>query len=90
MVLEYGTYSLEHTLQALRAEHWLQQHPAAPAPQRAAIKRALRDAFYVDADDWKSMVVAQAKDACLQALAALAPPGAAVQPQHANLGEERP
>jgi hypothetical protein len=71
MVLEYGTYSLEHTLQALRAEHWLHQHPEAPAPQRAEIKRALRDAFYIDADDWKTTVYAQAKAACLQAVAAL-------------------
>ena len=73
MVLEYGTYSLEHTLQMLRAEHWLHQHPEAPQAQRAAIKRALRDAFYIDADDWKTMVVAQAQAACLQAIAGLAP-----------------
>jgi hypothetical protein len=90
MVLEYGTYSLEHTLQVLRAEHWLQQHPEVPEAQRAAIKRALRDAFYIDADDWKTMVVAQAKDACLQALAALASPAAALEPNRATLGEQQP
>ncbi len=73
MVLEYGTYSLEHTLQMLRAEHWLHQHPEAPPAQRATIKRALRDAFYIDADDWKTMVFVQAQAACLQAVAALAP-----------------
>lgn len=72
MVLEYGTYSLEHTHQALRAEHWLYQHAEAPPAQRDEIKRALRDAFYIDADDWKSMVVAQAQQACQQAIAALA------------------
>lgn len=72
MVLEYGTYPLEHTLQVLRAEHWLQQHAQAPAAQRAEIKRSLREAFYVDADDWKTMVYAQAQAACLQAIAALA------------------
>jgi hypothetical protein len=76
MVLEYGTFSLEHTLQVLRAEHWLHQHPEAPATQRATIKRALRDAFYIDADDWKTMVFVQAQAACLQAIAALAPAAA--------------
>jgi hypothetical protein len=73
MVLEYGTYSLEHTLQTLRAEHWLHQHPEAPPTQQATIRRALRDAFYIDADDWKTMVFEQAQSACLQAIAALAP-----------------
>jgi hypothetical protein len=72
MALEYGTYPLEHTLQALRAGHWLHNHPEAPAKQREEIKRALRDTFYVDADDWKAMVYEQARDACLQAIAQLA------------------
>jgi len=73
MALEYGTYPLAHTLQALRAEHWLHNHPDAPAEQRDAIKRAMRDTFYVDADDWKAMVYEQAKSACLRGLAALSP-----------------
>ena len=72
MALEYGTYPLEHTLQTLRAEHWLHNHPEAPAEQRDEIKRALRDTFYIDADDWKAMVYEQARDACLQAIAQLA------------------
>jgi len=72
MALEYGTYPLEHTLQTLRAEHWLRNHPEAPHKQREEIKRALRDTFYVDADDWKAMVYEQARDACLQAIAQLA------------------
>jgi hypothetical protein len=72
MALEYGTYPLEHTLQALRAEAWLDNHPDAPAEQRDHIKRAMRDTFYIDADDWKAMVYEQAKVACLKGLAALA------------------
>ena len=72
MALEYGTYPLEHTLQMLRAEHWLHNHPEAPARQREQIKQALRDTFYIDADDWKTMVCEQAQAACLSALAALA------------------
>jgi hypothetical protein len=72
MALEYGTYPLPHTLQALRAEHWLHNHPDAPADQRDSIKRSMRDTFYIDADDWKAMVYEQAKAACLRGLAALA------------------
>ena len=73
MALEYGTYPLAQTLQALRAEHWLHNHPDAPAEQRDSIKRAMRDTFYIDADDWKATVYEQAKAACLKGLAALAP-----------------
>jgi hypothetical protein len=73
MALEYGTYPLEHTLQALRAEAWLHNHPNAPAAQQESIKRAFRDTFYIDAEDWKETVCEQAKAACLTALAALAP-----------------
>ena len=73
MALEYGTYPLEHTLQALRAEQWVHNHPEAPAAQREAIKRAMRDTFYVDADDWKATVYEQAKAACLRGLACLVP-----------------
>lgn len=71
IALEYGTYPLEQTLQALRAEHWLHNHPEAPPGLRQEIKRAIRDTFYIDADDWKATVYEQAKDACLKALAAL-------------------
>ena len=73
MALEYGTYPLEHTLQALRAEQWVHNHPEAPLEQREAIKRAMRDTFYVDADDWKAKVYEQAKRACLRGLACLVP-----------------
>ncbi|HEY1327999.1 MAG TPA: M14 family metallopeptidase [Casimicrobiaceae bacterium] len=69
--LEFGTVPLEHTLQALRADQWLANHPDAPEPQRAAIKRALRDAFYVDTDAWKAMVYGQARVAVFQALGGL-------------------
>ena len=73
MALEYGTYPLPQTLQALRAEAWLHNHPDAPAEQGEAIKRAMRDTFYVDGDDWKAMVCEQARVACLKGIAALSP-----------------
>jgi hypothetical protein len=72
MALEYGTYPIEQTLQALRAEHWLHNHPQAPESQRREIKRAIRDVFYIDSDDWKAAVLTQAVDACHQAIGRLA------------------
>jgi hypothetical protein len=70
--LEFGTVPLAHVLQALRADQWLANQPAgALPPQREPIKRALRDAFYIDTDEWKAMVYGQARVAVLQALRGL-------------------
>jgi hypothetical protein len=71
IALEYGTLPLPAMLDALRADQWADNHPEAPAPQVAAIKRALRDAFYVDADDWKQQVLAQGVEAAFQGVAGL-------------------
>lgn len=54
-----------------RADHWLHRHPAAPAQQQAQIRQGLRDAFYCDNDEWKGMVLGQARVAMLQTLLGL-------------------
>ena len=72
IALEYGTVPMPEVMDALRADHWLEVHPETPAPQRDAIKRRMRDAFYVDTDEWKQRIVEQALEAARQALAGLA------------------
>jgi predicted deacylase len=64
MALEYGTVPLPQVFQALRADHWLHNHPEAQS-MRPAIRKAMRDAFYVDEDDWKDAVYGQAQRAAL-------------------------
>jgi predicted deacylase len=71
MALEYGTVPLPQVLQSLRADHWLHNHPEAHAI-RPAIRQAMRDAFYVDEDDWKATVYAQAQRAALSTVERLA------------------
>jgi hypothetical protein len=70
--LEYGTLPLDAVLDALRADHWLANHPEASGDQRAAIKRAMRDAFYDGSPQWQAMVCGQARVAALQAVKGLA------------------
>ena len=72
IALEYGTRSYLDVVQALRARQWLTNHPDAPAATADAVKRQIRDAFYVDTPAWKAMVFAQARAASLQAVTALA------------------
>lgn len=71
IALEYGTLPVLEVLDALRADQWLANTPAASPVQRAAIKRQIRDAFYQDADDWKAMVYDQALASALAGLDAM-------------------
>lgn len=66
--LEYGTLPSPQVRHALRGEAWLAGHPGAPADVAAAIRRAARDAFFVDADDWKGMILGQFRAFALQTI----------------------
>ncbi|HQS16810.1 M14 family metallopeptidase [Reyranella sp.] len=70
--LEYGTVPNPVVRNALRGEAWLAGHPDAPAPLVRNIRRAVRDAFYVDADDWKGMILGQFRAHALQTINGLA------------------
>ncbi|MDN3922431.1 M14 family metallopeptidase [Roseateles violae] len=68
IALEYGTVPLSEMIDALRADHWLEAHPDAPAEQARAIKQQMREAFYIDSADWKQQLLEQARQAARQAL----------------------
>ncbi|TFZ05144.1 DUF2817 domain-containing protein [Ramlibacter henchirensis] len=72
IALEYGTQPLLQVLHALRAEHWLEQHPEAPPQLAAQIKQQMLDAFYTDTPEWKRRIVEQAREAMVQAVDGLA------------------
>ena len=68
MAMEYGTQPIPDVLNALRGDHWLHQHPDAPAELQAAIKQRVKDAFYTDTDVWRGQIVSQARQAMFQAV----------------------
>jgi hypothetical protein len=68
MALEYGTVPVLETLQALRAEQWLNAHPDAPESLAEAIRAQVMRAFYTDTDSWREQIVAQAREALFQAV----------------------
>jgi len=72
LAIEYGTLPMNEVMAALRADQWLYNHPEAAADVRAAIKRQMRDAFYVDTREWKQQVVEQGIEVATQAVAGLA------------------
>ncbi|CAD5108433.1 M14 family metallopeptidase [Zestomonas carbonaria] len=69
--LEYGTVPSEESCMALRADQWLQAHPDTDEATRTAIRKRVRDAFYVDNDAWKTRIVEQGLEAARQAVAGL-------------------
>ena len=71
IAMEYGTQPPDKVMNALRGDHWLHQHPEAPAALRQQIKQDLMDAFYVDTDVWRTDIVDQAMDAMQQAVTGL-------------------
>ena len=71
IAMEYGTLPFPEVTQALRAEHWLNKHPHAPPAQARQIKQQMMDAFYTDTDAWKQQIIAQAREAMLQAATGL-------------------
>jgi len=68
IALEFGTVPLDAMIGALRADHWLEAHPEAPADQAAAIKQQMREAFYIDTPAWRQQLLEQAQTAARQAL----------------------
>ncbi len=74
MAMEYGTLPLLDMITALRADHWLHKHPGMPPGQQAAIRRQMMSAFYVDTDEWRTQIVAQAREAMFQTVDGLNTP----------------
>ncbi len=72
IAMEYGTVPVLEVLQALRAEHWLNLHPEAPAELARQIKQQMLDAFYTDTEVWKGQIISQARQALFQAADGLA------------------
>jgi hypothetical protein len=72
MCLEFGTRPMAQVSAALRGDHWLYRHGAAQAEVAAAIRQALRDAFYPDEADWKQAVSRQGLQSIDQAVRGLA------------------
>lgn len=71
IALEYGTLPIQDMILALRAEHWLHNHPGADAALAKGIRQQMLDAFYVDTDTWRGQIIAQARQALFQGVSGL-------------------
>jgi hypothetical protein len=55
--LEYGTYPIPQTLEALRAETWITARGNPCSEKGQQFRRALRDVFYIEEADWQQAVL---------------------------------
>ena len=69
--LEFGTHPVSVVLSAMRAEHWLHRHGSADTRHAAAIRQALKDAFYPQSDDWQAAIWAQGREVFLKTVSGL-------------------
>jgi len=68
IAMEYGTVPVLEVLGALRAEHWLNNHPEAPPELARQIKAQMLAAFYTDTDLWRGQIISQARQAMFQGI----------------------
>lgn len=71
IAMEYGTLPFADVNAALRAEHWLNNHPEASPALASPIKQQMMEAFYTDTVVWKEAIISQAREAMLQAVKGL-------------------
>jgi hypothetical protein len=71
IAIEFGTVAPLEVLDALRADNWLHRHADASKSWPGRIKNAMRDAFYVDSDVWRGMVLGQSLRVCRHAIGGL-------------------
>jgi hypothetical protein len=72
VVVEFGTLERELVFGALRADNWLHAFGDPRGPSAPAIKRAIREAFYVDDDAWRASVWERVREIVLRTGAGLA------------------
>lgn len=68
IAMEYGTVPVMQTFHALRGEQWLNRHPDAPPEVAQQIREGMLEAFYTDTDAWREQIVAQGREALVQAV----------------------
>jgi hypothetical protein len=71
IAIEFGTVNPLQVLDALRADNWLHVHGEPASSCAGPIKKAILDAFYIDADLWKGMILGQSLAVTRQAIAGL-------------------
>lgn len=72
LVLEFGTRDMLQVMLAVQADNWLSQHGSRESAEGRAISQRMRDAFFIEEDDWKEKVCERAREVLVRALDGMA------------------
>jgi hypothetical protein len=62
VVLEFGTRDMTEVMLAVQADNWLHHHGRRDSDVGRRIAQRMRDAFFIDEDDWKEAVCSRARE----------------------------
>jgi hypothetical protein len=74
VVLEFGTYPLERVGAAVQADNWLQHNGRRDSAVGRAIERQMREAFFIEDDEWKEKICMRAREVVDRGLEGMAAP----------------
>jgi hypothetical protein len=72
LVLEFGTLDMQQVILAVQADNWLHHHGERESARGRAIARQMRDAFFLEDDDWQEKICLRAREVLERGLAGLA------------------
>jgi hypothetical protein len=72
VVLEFGTHPIEQVAAAVQADNWLEQSGRRDSEVGRAVERQMREAFFIDDDEWKEKVCMRAREVVERGLEGMA------------------
>jgi hypothetical protein len=72
LVLEFGTLDMQQVILAVQADNWLHHHGDRSSESGRAIAQQMRDAFFLEDEEWQEKICARAREVLERGLAGLA------------------
>jgi hypothetical protein len=72
VVLEFGTLEMARVMEAVQADNWLAQHGERASETGRAIERQMREAFFLEDEEWMEKVCARAQEVVERTLTGMA------------------
>lgn len=80
VVLEFGTHPIEQVAAAVQADNWLAHAGRRDSPAGRAVEQQMREAFFIDDDEWKEKICMRAREVVDRGLDGMASAPAEARP----------
>jgi hypothetical protein len=72
IVLEFGTVEMARVIEAVQADNWLARHGRRDSEAGRAIVQRMREAFFLEDEDWQEKICTRALEVVERTLAGMA------------------